>query len=74
MEERLSLFHRLEAVRYTGTYEVTEIGKQILRDYEIQVIQDRKAFWMKSILTPIGVAIVTSIITLYITHLIAKFL
>lgn len=57
---------------YTGEYKISGKGKRVLQDHKIRLVEDRKAFWMKSILTPIGVSIVTTILALIITWIVTK--
>ncbi|WP_195362914.1 hypothetical protein [Lactococcus lactis] len=55
-----------------GLYELTERGEIALQDYVSDRKSERLRFWGKSILTPIGVSVVTTILALIVTSIITK--
>ncbi|MDQ0204103.1 hypothetical protein [Pectinatus haikarae] len=60
--------------RPNGIYRITALGKKTLEDYRLKNKIENRKYWINSVLTPIGVAMVTAVLTTIVTLLVTKYL
>lgn len=63
-----------DTIKYTGTVQINAFGKKALEDYKLKQKDENRKYWIHSVVTPIGVALITAILTTIATLWITKYL
>lgn len=63
-----------DSTKYTGELEISDLGIKALEDYKLSNKIENHKYWIRSVITPIGVALVTSVITTIATLSIKQWL
>lgn len=60
--------------KYTGNVQLTIFGEKTLQDYVDSKKAKKHNYWINSVATPIGVALITAVLTTIATLLLTKYL
>ena len=66
--------HHITHQKFAGFYEINSFGKKVLRDHKEKSRAKTKEYWIRSVIVPFFVSLVTAVVTTIATLSIAKHL